>query len=70
MKLVLLIATLQGPQSVYHISAPVDIVVTLGAGLGSALERLRDIREYALTVTHRLRAWSVRPRPGGAPRSA
>ncbi len=33
MKLILLAVLLQGPQSVYHVSAAVDIPVTVGAGL-------------------------------------
>ncbi len=40
----LLVAILQGPQSVYHVSPAVDIPVTLGAGLAVALPYLQADR--------------------------
>lgn len=44
LNLLITIASLQGPQSVYHISAKVDIPVTLGAALASALPNVYSHR--------------------------
>jgi membrane-associated phospholipid phosphatase len=42
MKLALLLVLLQGPRSVYHISPPVDITVTVATALGTALAYLNS----------------------------
>jgi hypothetical protein len=44
LNLLITIASLQGPQSVYHISAKVDIPVTLGAALASAVPNVYSDR--------------------------
>jgi membrane-associated phospholipid phosphatase len=42
MKFLVLIALLQGPKSVYHISPPVDITVTVGALVGTSVAYLNS----------------------------